>query len=112
LVFRHESFFISGFALIIRHSKNIIKGSRITFCGDTNRFITTGFSKTSDRQYMIWDARNTAEPIKLENLDTSSGILVPTYDVDTKMLFLAGKGCVPPADKSYPIATETFGTLK
>lgn len=31
------------------------------------------------------------KPLKLENLDTSSGVLTPYYDFDTKVLFVAGK---------------------
>jgi len=33
-----------------------------------------------------------AEPLVKENLDTSAGILMPFWDEDTKMLYLAGKG--------------------
>ena len=40
----------------------------------------------------IWDSRNLAEPLKSENLDTSSGVLMPFFDNDTKVLYLAGKG--------------------
>lgn len=70
-----------------------IKGNRVTFCGETDKIVTTGFSKTSDRQYAIWDVKNSlSEPLKCENLDTSSGGLIPFYDNDTKMLYLAGKG--------------------
>lgn len=45
----------------------------------------------SDRQLFLWDAKNLKEPIKQESIDTSSGILMPFYDNDTKLLFLAGK---------------------
>lgn len=69
-----------------------IKGTRVTWCGDTGKLITTGFSKMSDRQYMLWDMADLSAPIKQENLDTSSGILIPSFDNDTKMLYLAGKG--------------------
>lgn len=31
------------------------------------------------------------KPLKLENLDTSSGVMTPYYDFDTKVLFVAGK---------------------
>eukprot|EP00158_Paraphelidium_tribonemae_P002387 Partr_v1_DN25321_c0_g1_i2_m22006 putative Coronin, actin binding protein len=69
-----------------------VKGSRVCWLGDSDRVVTTGFSKTSDRQYKIWDSRNLAEPLKSENLDTSSGGIIPYYDNDTKMLYMAGKG--------------------
>ena len=71
-----------------------VKGTRVTWCGDSDRLITTGFSKTSDRQYMVWDVKNITDAMKTENLDTSSGGLIPHFDADTKMLYLAGKGYV------------------
>ena len=69
-----------------------VKGSRCVWLGDSNRVATTGFSKQSDRQLSIWDAGKLENPLKSENLDTSSGVLMPFYDNDTKMLYLAGKG--------------------
>jgi len=69
-----------------------VKGGQITWLGDSTRIVTTGFSKVSDRQVSIWDTQNFSAPLKTENLDTSSGSLMPFFDPDTKMLFLAGKG--------------------
>lgn len=69
-----------------------VKGSRLVWLTNTDRFATTGFSKTSDRQMFIWDAANPSEALVKENLDTSAGILMPFYDEDTRMLYLAGKG--------------------
>lgn len=69
-----------------------VKGTRVCWMGDSPYLLTTGFSKTSDRQYMLWDARNMAEAVKTENLDTMSGGLMPFFDNDVKMLYLAGKG--------------------
>ncbi|KAI8366059.1 uncharacterized protein BYT42DRAFT_588755 [Radiomyces spectabilis] len=69
-----------------------IKGSRVVWLGDTDRLATTGFSKMSDRQLYLWDANDLAKPLKTEFIDTSSGILMPFYDADTKMLYISGKG--------------------
>lgn len=69
-----------------------VKGSQVTWLGDGNRFLTTGFSRTSDRQVSFWDMSDLSAPLKTENLDTSSGSLMPFYDNDTKILYLAGKG--------------------
>ncbi|KAG5461676.1 MAG: coronin 6, isoform CRA_a, partial [Olpidium bornovanus] len=69
-----------------------VKGSRVVWLGDADRVATTGFSKTSDRQVFLWDTTNLTEPKKTVNLDTSSGVVMPFFDNDTKMLYLAGKG--------------------
>lgn len=69
-----------------------VKGVRVVWLGSTGRLLTTGFSRTSDRQFAVWDQRNLAQALKTENLDTSSGLLIPHYDADTRLLFLSGKG--------------------
>ena len=50
-----------------------VKGSRLTWCGTTDKLITTGFSKTSDRQVFIWDTKKFDDAVKQENIDTASG---------------------------------------
>uniref|UniRef100_A0AAG5D161 Coronin n=1 Tax=Anopheles atroparvus TaxID=41427 RepID=A0AAG5D161_ANOAO len=66
--------------------------SRIIWLGDQNRVLTTGFDATRLRQVMIRDLRNFRTPETILPLDASTGILMPLYDADTGMLFLAGKG--------------------
>ncbi|BFZ60390.1 Coronin-like protein crn1 [Saitoella coloradoensis] len=69
------------------------KTSRAVWLGDTDRIATTGFSKRSDRQLALWDTNDMFKPIGgFQVLDTSSGVLMPFYDQDTKVLYLAGKG--------------------
>lgn len=69
-----------------------IKGSRVCWLGDSPFISSVGFSRSSDRQLKIWDTRQMTQAVKTENLDTMSGGLMPFYDEDTKMLWLAGKG--------------------
>lgn len=68
------------------------KASRVTWCGTTNLLFTTGFSKMSERQYSVWDPSDLTKPLKTEMIDTSSGVLFTTWDEDTKMLYVGGKG--------------------
>jgi len=69
-----------------------VKGMRLAFLGSRDKLFTMGFSKTSERQYSLWDPKNMTTPLKTENIDTAAGILMPFYDNDTNMLYLAGKG--------------------
>jgi len=69
-----------------------IKGMRTTFLGRRNKLFTMGFSKISERQFSLWDPRTMDKPLHTENIDTAAGILMPFYDNDTSVLFLAGKG--------------------
>uniref|UniRef100_A0A8D2JGH7 Coronin n=1 Tax=Varanus komodoensis TaxID=61221 RepID=A0A8D2JGH7_VARKO len=56
------------------------------------KLFTTGFSRMSERQVALWDPRNSQEPLTLQELDTSSGVLLPYYDPDTNVIYLTGKG--------------------
>merc|ERR1712184_185924 len=69
-----------------------IKGSRCIWLGERGTIFNVGFSRSSDRTYSILDPRKLDTPIVQANIDTSSGILMPFYDNDTGLLFLAGKG--------------------
>ncbi|XP_030065052.1 coronin-1A [Microcaecilia unicolor] len=56
------------------------------------KILTTGFSRMSERQVALWDPKNMEEPMSLQELDTSSGVLVPFFDSDTGIVYLCGKG--------------------
>jgi coronin-1B/1C/6 len=68
------------------------KGARVTFLGEKELLFTCGFSRMSERQLAVWDPRNPAKALKTQNIDTSSGQLIPIYDNDTSIIFLGGKG--------------------
>ncbi|CAG07210.1 unnamed protein product, partial [Tetraodon nigroviridis] len=64
---------------------------RAVFVSD-GKILTTGFSRMSERQLALWDPKNFGEPLTLQELDTSSGVLLPFYDPDTGVVYLCGKG--------------------
>jgi len=68
-----------------------MKDSKTVWIGE-NRILTSGFGQDRSRQLTIRDIRNISTPEHVLSLDVSSGILVPLYDPDTNMIFLAGKG--------------------
>jgi len=69
-----------------------VKGMRVSFLGPREKLFSMGFSKTSERQFSLWEPRKLGTPLRTENIDTASGILMPFFDNDTSVLFLAGKG--------------------
>lgn len=73
-------------------SHQSIKDSRVVWLGTQDRILTTGFDANRIRQIMIRDVRNFNTPEKVLDLDCSTGILMPLFDIDTNMLFVAGKG--------------------
>jgi len=60
--------------------------------GKHAQLFSVGFTKTSEREYCLWDPRDFSKPISRQNIDASSGSIMPFFDVDTSILFLAGKG--------------------
>ncbi|XP_028164814.1 coronin-7 isoform X10 [Ostrinia furnacalis] len=78
--------------LEVANSHQNIKDSRVVWLGDQDRILTTGFDSARLRQIMIRDIRNLSQTQKTLELDCSTGILMPLFDADTNMLFLAGKG--------------------
>ena len=66
------------------------KPMRALFMKD-GRIFTTGFSRSGERQYALYDG-DTLEPFIMEDLDNSNGLLFPFYDEDTNMIYLCGKG--------------------
>lgn len=73
-------------------SHQSIKDSRCVWLNNSDRILTTGFDAARLRQIYIRDLRHLNEPVKTLELDCSTGILMPLFDPDTNMLFLAGKG--------------------
>jgi len=69
-----------------------VKGMRVLFLGSQEKLFSMGFSKTSERQFSIWEPRKLGEALRTENIDTAAGILMPFYDNDCNVLYLAGKG--------------------
>ena len=66
---------------------------KLVFQGKGTNIITVGFTRQSKRQFKIWDSRNLGDkPIHTESIDQSAGVILPYFDEDTNVLYLAGKG--------------------
>lgn len=55
------------------------------------KIFTTGFSRMSERQYSLRTEDDLENPLVLEVVDTSNGVLFPFYDPDTNLLYLCAK---------------------
>ena len=69
-----------------------VKGFRGIFLDGKNKVFTVGFNKSAHRQYKLYDLDNFDNALTSKNIDTSAGQIIPLYDSDTGVLFLAGKG--------------------
>ncbi|XP_077996592.1 uncharacterized protein LOC144449917 isoform X2 [Glandiceps talaboti] len=68
------------------------KSSKCVFLGNTGKIATTGFSRMCERQFAVWDAADLSKPERIDNIDSGSGTLLPYFDSDNNVMFLAGKG--------------------
>jgi len=69
-----------------------VKGGRALWMGKHELIISVGFSRSAEREYMIYDPKKINEPLARAAIDNAAGVLMPFYDEDTEILFLAGKG--------------------
>lgn len=69
-----------------------VKSVKLSYMGESGKFLTAGVTKQSSRQVKIWDLKNLSAPLVTETIDTASGVLLPLYDNDTHVLYLCGKG--------------------
>ncbi|GEM07388.1 coronin 7 [Rhodotorula toruloides] len=57
------------------------------------QIITTGFSRTRDREYSLLDIRSLASgPTKTQRIDTGTAIITPLVDESRGIVYLTGKG--------------------
>jgi len=68
------------------------KGSRVVWLGKKDLLFSVGFGKGSERQYSLSDPRNMSSKLVVQALDSSSSTLLPYYDNDLGIMYLAGKG--------------------
>jgi coronin-1B/1C/6 len=68
------------------------KSIKLTYLGNFNKLLSVGFTKVSQRQFKIWDPRNTSQELEKVDIDQAAGVIMPFFDPDTGLLFLAGKG--------------------
>ena len=74
----------------IDQAHSSFKSVKLSFLGDTGKFLTTGASRS--REVKVWDIKNLSEPLVTESIDTASGALLPLFDSDSNLLYLCGKG--------------------
>jgi len=69
-----------------------VRSVKLSFLGESEKFLTVGSSRQNAREVKIWDLKNLSQPLSSEKVDNASGVLLPLFDSDTNVLYLAGKG--------------------
>lgn len=68
------------------------KTAKLEWLGKGTKFVTAGFNRQSKRQLKIWDSKKLDKELSAIDIDQAAGVLMPFYDEDINVLFLAGKG--------------------
>jgi coronin-1B/1C/6 len=79
-------------AAMIPNAHEGAKSTKLCYTGALDKLVTVGFTRQSQRQFKIWDPRNLATDIKKIDVDQAAGVIMPFFDPDTNLLYLAGKG--------------------
>lgn len=61
------------------------------YLGNKDYILTVGFTRQSQRQLKIWDTRNLETEVKSLEIDQAAGVIMPFFDPDSNLLYLAGK---------------------
>jgi len=67
------------------------KTTKLEWLGNSPKFCSVGFTRQSKRQLKIWDSRKMGE-LSSQDIDQAAGVIMPFYDEDVNVLYLAGKG--------------------
>lgn len=77
---------------MIENAHEGTKSVKLAYLGSSNRLVSVGFTKQAMRQFKVWDARNSSQELFRVEMDQAAGSMMPFFDADTGLLFLAGKG--------------------
>jgi coronin-1B/1C/6 len=77
---------------IINESFDGQKTIKVFWVPKYNWIGATGFSKDAKRQLKIWDLKNLKDPLFKQDIDQAASVLMPWFDIDNSVLYLAGKG--------------------
>ena len=65
---------------------------RSIFLGNTPIVLSTGFGKTGDRQFRLWDVRKLEKPLSSHMLDAGAGSMTPYFVEDNGVVVMTAKG--------------------
>jgi len=69
------------------------KKSSVVWVDNHAKIVVVGFGKSNSRQYALYDPRKLGDPVLPPvDIDAAASVIIPYYDSDTSILYLAGKG--------------------
>jgi len=68
------------------------KSQKLVWLKGNQSILTTGFNKTSQREFAVWDLRDMTQPLYQQALSQQTGSSHLHFDVEHELLFIAGRG--------------------
>ncbi len=68
------------------------KGFKSVWLGNSDKVLSVGFSKSSERVAALFDIKKFDKPVSTINIDHGSGMITPYFDAGTGVVFMSGKG--------------------
>jgi len=68
------------------------KPPRICWLHGLNKLALVGFARSSTRQYSVYDTQKFSAALTTQELDSGAGSIIPYFDADNSVMYLAGKG--------------------
>eukprot|EP00211_Chloroparvula_japonica_P005148 CAMPEP_0119131958 /NCGR_PEP_ID=MMETSP1310-20130426/11011_1 /TAXON_ID=464262 /ORGANISM="Genus nov. species nov., Strain RCC2339" /LENGTH=899 /DNA_ID=CAMNT_0007122561 /DNA_START=122 /DNA_END=2821 /DNA_ORIENTATION=+ len=69
------------------------QGVKLAWLGNSDRVLTTGFGKGSQRELGLWDIKKLSEPLApFKSVDQAQALMTPHYEADHGIVFLFAKG--------------------
>jgi coronin-1B/1C/6 len=69
-----------------------VKGGRALWLGKQNLCVSVGFGSGASREFKLYDPRKMEAALHTGQYESAAGVIMPFYDEDADLLFLAGKG--------------------
>jgi len=82
----------NGDGMVLGESTVGGKRSTLIWCDNIGKIVVLGFTRQSTRQYMMFDAKAPEKSIAKSDVDQSAGLMMPHYDPDNNVIYIAGKG--------------------
>jgi len=68
------------------------KSQKLVWLKGNQTILSTGFNRTSTREFAVWDLRDMTQPLYQQALAQQTGVSHLHFDVEHELLFIAGRG--------------------
>lgn len=68
------------------------KSQKLVWLKGNQSILTTGFNRTSNREFAVWDLRDLSQPLYQQQLAHSTGAPHLHFDPEHELLFIYGRG--------------------